>query len=487
MPETDAVAGGPPATYWPGITPWTGTHYEECIFDPIYRFPGSFPDWKFSLLTYDRPGGQLLCEFHLELDLNPAAQHYILNHPRWKKDMRPLILWVIREILLNVKIVDAEYGVEEKKSCGLEDAKRGVVFEGRLWTKKHVEQEDVTWIHVCNYANTHIRDSLDQIFAKSPGSVPTGDDIRQTRQFFRDQHEQQQAERARRQEAARITRRLGTQSLSIFVDESGDTGFKAGGIYVSTAVCIPTEEVGKVRAALRHVLELCWFRQNLPPELHFAKMGSAKQDRVARLMAKIVRRLNCRVLTYIIPKQPFLRRLSRSEAEFHRERAEPIHIHWNDLLVSNKTAASNWLLSYLLDETISHIVIANLDDLAEVRIIHDRKLYPWQTQAMEQGAVLARQTVEGYVREFYGDDTAPLIHMEHQASELEPCLWLADWIGWEIQRSLRDGGVSPNLVAVFPKTTSLVIDTEGVKAEVDLQTEKRLHTFPDLPRDISAP
>ncbi len=114
----------------------------------------SFPDWKFSILTYDRPGGQLLCEFHLELDLNPAAQHYILNHPRWRKDMRPLILWVIREILLSVKIVDAKYGVEEKKSCGLEDAKRGVVFEGRLWTKKHVDQEDVTWIHVGNYANT---------------------------------------------------------------------------------------------------------------------------------------------------------------------------------------------------------------------------------------------------------------------------------------------------------------------------------------------
>ncbi|MEI9999066.1 MAG: hypothetical protein WDO13_07800 [Verrucomicrobiota bacterium] len=100
---------------------------------------------------------------------------------------------------------------------------------------------------------------------------------------------------------------------------------------------------------------------------------------------------------------------------------------------------------------------------------------------MDQGATLARQTIEGYIRELYGDDTAPVINIEHQASELEPCLWLADWISWEIQRSLRDGGISPNLIAVLPKTTSLVIDTEGVKAEVDLETGKRLHTFPDLP------
>ncbi len=487
MTEPEKSEAMKPAAYWSGVEPWTGPHYEECAFDPIYLSPNSFPDWKFSILTYDRPGGQLLCEFHLELNLNSAAQHYIRTHSRWNKDMRPLILWVIREILVRIKIVNAEYGVEDKKSCGLKDPSRGVVFEGKIWTLKPIQQDGVTWIHVINYVNTHLRDSLDQIFNRSPGSVPTEEEITQTRQFFYEERERQQAELALRQKAARATKKHGAQSLSIFVDESGDTGFKVTGEYVSTAIVIPMEEVGKIRSALQQVLETCWFRQIKPPELHFSKIASAKQERVARLMGKIVSKLNCKVLTYIAPKQSFLRRLSRSEAEFYRERPEPIQIHWNELMVSNKTAAQKWLLSYLLDETISHIAIENLEDIKELRVIHDRKLYQWQTTALENGVEIARQTIQGYVKETYGEEDVPVILLEHQVSEMEPCLWLADWIGWEVQRGLKNNRVSVNLVSALPKVTCLVIDENGMKAAVDLQTYERLHTFPDLPRDISAP
>lgn len=482
--ENKAEKVGP---YWSGVRPWTGPHYEHCIFDPVYRFPGSFPDWKFSLLTYDKPDGQLLCEFHLELDLNLSAQRYIRSHPRWSKDMRPLILWVIREILFNIKIVDAEYGVEEKKSCGLKDSKRDVTFEGKILTRKLVAQEGVTWIHVVNYANTHLRDSLDQIFTQSPGSVPTEEEIQQTRQFFCEERERQYASILLQQKAARAARKRGTESLSVFVDESGDTGFKENGEYISIAVTIPTGEVGKIRSALCQVLNLCWFRQKTPPELHFSKMAPAMRERVARLMAMIVRRLNCQVLIYLTPKHSFLRRLSRSEAEFHRDRPEPIQIHWNDLLSNHKTAASKWLLSYLLDEMISHIAIENLEAVKEVRVVHDRKRYPWQTEATDKGIEIARQTILGYVRERYGEDEVPAILLEHQDSEMEPCLWLADWIGWEIQHSLKGNNLSPNLISILPNATCLIIDNEGMKVSVDLLTQKHLHIFPDLPRDISAP
>jgi hypothetical protein len=71
-------------------------------------------------------------------------------------------------------------------------------------------------------------------------------------------------------------------------------------------------------------------------------------------------------------------------------------------------------------------------------------------------------------------------------SKDHPCLWIADWISWEMARWGKGGAWSNAFERCFPKIAFIAFDTLGTKVSIDRPQGKIIKEFPDMAREISS-
>ena len=70
-------------------------------------------------------------------------------------------------------------------------------------------------------------------------------------------------------------------------------------------------------------------------------------------------------------------------------------------------------------------------------------------------------------------------------SELEPCLWLSDWVSWEFGNWIRGGNLSDAFQKVRTKIKFLSFGDAGEKIAIDGPGGEIIGRFPDRPRAIA--
>jgi hypothetical protein len=472
--------------FWENVRQPRGEVDEHCSFGPVE--PGNnCPSFRLTIEESWSDTKELLAVLTATVSVDEATRSYVANHPLWSKDCRPFLLWEIYESFWRVKLLEAGVGQPNTFVVVLGDSKRQATTKITIAAQAFYQGNGSPVVHLPNYANTHVYDQLAKIYQTNRAAQPSDAWVTQTKERILGQHHEKRLAEQRQQELRLRHRPKDSEQLTLFLDETGDVGFKTGAhYYLSCGVIVRDSHLDAARESARDILSRNW--QGTPPsEIHFSKLPSSKFTAVTEQLAQIFLQHVEQGIFLGAINIDFCRYLLRCEAEFNRAKERPIRTNIADLLSDKAAYPGRKLLILHAEEIITHIGIDSLVTGADLNIVHDEKRWPWMNAALETGFERARQSIRLVASELYGQRISPSMTFTTSPSQAEPALWMSDWIAWEFGAWLRDEHeLSPAFKSVQSKLRFYSFGNQGQKVSFDGPGGREIARFPDQPREIGA-
>lgn len=465
---------------WKEVVPLPGPQYERCSLVPI-RGRAGFPGFSFRIDTEHGEGGPVL--LRVELFLYPSASfwQFAERHPQWSKDVRPVLLMLVQDIFWKFKILDCgEEPVTVRGSTA--DFKQNAVIDFEIVAKRFRQGDDATLVSLTNYTNTHVIDQLEAVYADNPSVSWTEKRAAEIKaKFYEDIAEKKQrSDSQRRSRLAAWTRSPDKQIY--FVDESGDLGFRDPNTdFLYTACGTNISAATAMSTALREILEREWGKSK-PEELHFSKMPERKRAQILDAVAKCFQSYGGSAICYAMPKRELLKYFLRCEAETRRLEEQPIITNLYDLFGRRENYPGAYFHSLCAEEMTVFLGTQCLLRGEDFEIVHDRKRWDWMNTALCEGFERARDDLKAISLDVFGTPVGVTSSFRLDDSKNQPCLWISDWIGWEVNRWSRGVELSDPMKSALRSIRFITFDEYGRKVECDRLGGNVISEFPDWPR-----
>ncbi len=412
------------------------------------------------------------------------TQAFLAAHPQWKLGCWPFGLFALKDWMWKVKFIDVE-GRRRVLEGGVDDPKIGrITIRAEL---EILEGPDGWMLPLFNLANTHVLDQLKAFYETNPKAAPQTARIDTVlAEHFAKQEKARQYHRREQQERASVVPPQSGRSW-VFIDESGDPGVKnLHSVYVFTAVLVPDSAAATVREELLAVLHR--WPNNPPPEVHLTAVPEALRPAVTDDLARVISRHDLRVIGFVVNKWHFVKNLLRRHAEARRQDDNPLPVNWEEY-VKNPTYRFRFnFLSVMIQEVVSHLSLDFTLKGYAGDFRHDRKHIQWMNDALRHGFTTGLQLAAQDADVIFGKNLVPASTFDIIDSHTEPCLWLADWISWE----MRNWSVNPNFDfssgfrSALPKMMFVSYDDNGVKVVGRKPGGHADFRLPDFPREFPA-
>lgn len=472
--------------FWKGVKQIEADVDEHCRFDPIDN-GSQFPNYRFEVRTEYARTNDLVSLISIQLKPDQELWQYIITHPQWRKDPRLLLLMNIYEILWKLKLFPTELNQPFQTEIIIKPLQGGTL-EVAIVAEVFIDFGGVHVISAVNYANTHVRDQVDAVIKQNPDAAPTAEYsqyvLRRT-QNARIDAKRQKAKEQRRQLKARQKSNASREPVKIFIDESGDIGFKSlNEPYVLTAYAIPASAAKPVEDYLTRILANNWATP--PRELHFNKVPATKLASVQAAIAQCLRYNGARCVSVIGHKSGFLAYLLRCEAETRRIEEKPIITNWAYLLERSPTGLARATLILILEELLVHLATETLDIQTTTLITHDQKHRDWMNEALKIAFKRSQAAIKNYSVEMYGRELPLVRSFKIADSAKEPSLWVCDWICWELARWCKGTEWSQSLQEHLDAISFITFDHLSGKVLIDRPGGRVISAYPDLPRRVDS-
>ena len=408
----------------------------------------------------------------------PTAK-WIRKHPTFSRGCWPLGLMNLHQWIWKVKFIEVD-GHSEIEG-GTFDPKVGKTliraefddFEGKGWL-----------VPLVKLANTHILDQLRQFYNDAPAAFPSPDRITnvmgEEMRKIAAKHQANALEQTKR----RAWIQAPATKVRIFIDESGDIGFRdVYDLYVFAPVVVPDARYAKVVSDLRGLLAKHW-RDTAPAEIHMTKVPEGKRKQVQNDLAQIIIDNDIRVMCFAMKKWLFIKHLFRCHAEARFAEEMPLNLTWHDLVTDKDYFLQSNVLATAVEEGVSGVAIDFRVNGITADFYHDRKHCIWMNDALELGFTRGIDTARKHAQSFFGLSIVPTVSFAVADSESEPCLWLSDWIANELRGWAHHQPLSPGFQKARQNMRFVGFDNHGVKhtsRDIGGHGDEEL---PDLPREI---
>jgi Protein of unknown function (DUF3800) len=472
--------------FWPGINQIEADLYESCWFGPV-QSTSNYPSFEFTITNENVKAGEVVSKLTIRLSPDEQVWHFMSKHPLWRKDPRPLLLVQVFDLLWKLKLAPMEFGKPFTNNIVMVEKHGGTILV-EILAEVFIDLGGVHVMHLANYANTHVFDQLNEIYKDNPSALPseeyaefvkarTKKDVVSSRIY--DSKIQARNRKLRRRSRPNL------EPVGIYIDESGDVGFRSlAEPYILCAYVLPVLAVKGVEKDLRGLLAKHWTKS--PTELHLNKVPHSKLSHVLNALARILESQPGTCVCLVGQKSHFLAHLSRSEAVANRLEEKPIKTVWPYKLADSPTGLARATLILMLEELQIHLSTETVDFESPMEIYHDQKHRSWMNDALGTAFKRSENEISAYLLEQYGKEFSLKRSFSLTDSKVQPCLWIADWISWEMAQWCNGGTWSNEFERCFPKITFIAFDTLGRKVSIDRPQGTIIKEFPDTAREISS-
>lgn len=459
--------------------------YEECN----WQYPGIYApglvDHSLRITFMDKPGGQVFSwvSFHCTADRKVAE--FLVQHPRWSHDPTPLLLGIIQEVVWKLKILDISMGQLYEQEVDVKDTNTGgityVSIQGRIIDEKRLQN----WLlPIVNFANTHIVDQVKLFYSRHPHLIPTGSSLTGLVEDSLRKREQKLGhdEKARKNHQTSFV--PANAGVRVFMDESGDVGFRdLISNYTVAAMIIHEDELDDLRKEVSSIPSAIW--GSIPPnEIHYNRIPASKKKKVRRAFCNAIVDHDACVLCLSTPKMNYLKYLLRCHAESRLQQEHPMDIVLTEYLENSSVNIKYNFLSLLSEEVVSHACIDNLREGRYAIFSHDKKRNEWMNRALKSGFGRGQDNVRAFSLTYFGEDLSFPSSLELPYSTDEPLLWIPDWIANEVGKWPYGDDLSEELTDLADRFLVIGYDVAGVKRGTSILGKPAEYEFPEIPRDI---
>lgn len=473
--------------FWNGVTQPVGDLYERCFFRPLNQ-DSVCPDFEFSVTVEDGRTSTAINRVVIVTRIDEGVRRHIRSHPLWSKDCRPFILMNIQELMWSLKLLRTEFGNPSKKEIGFSFKQGGILYFD-ITAEVFVDFGGSHIVQLINYANTHVLDQLKAVYEDHPAATPSDQYVETFKQnFFREQRNKKIEEKRKQKLRLKTRQRKQVKPVpnSVFVDESGDIGFQSTGQpYIINAYVVPSVATTALRQELTGIIAKHW-SANPPRELHFNKVPESKIVGVIADIAKSFQSYPGTCICYLGEKGGFLSYLLRCEAENRKLLEKPIITNWAYTLNESSSVAGRAMLILFLEEVLTQIAVETVDLQSPMEIYHDRKHRNWMNEALEIGFRRSDAAIDSYSLEAYGKRLPLFRKFKVIDSSAEPCLWVSDWICWELSNWVKGQKWSNEFESCLGKIQFITFNDLGKKILIEKPSGRVIGDFPDWPREVGS-
>lgn len=299
--------------------------------------------------------------------------------------------------------------------------------------------------------------------------------------FYKDFAEKKQRSEIQRKERLSVWKRTGERQI-YFMDESGDLGFRDLNTYFLYTACgTGISAATSMGAALREILDSEWGKTK-PNELHFSKIRESKRAKILEKVTVCFESHGGTAICYSMLKRELLKYFLRCEAETRRLEEEPIITNLFDLFGKRENNPGSYFLSLCAQEMSVFLGTQCMLRGQDLEIVHDRKHRSWMNDALTKGFERAQVDLNAISLDVFGASVDVNSTFRLEDSKDEPCLWISDWIGWEVGRWLRGEELSEPMIRALQSVRLITFDHYGQKIECDRPGGNVIAEFPDWPR-----
>lgn len=468
--------------YWVGIKQFRELTDEFCSMDGEIERDG-LPRYRIQIVE-KHPSGEICARTTFSIKFDQIIAAHLQTHPVFQKDCRPFILWSVMEAIWNIKILKTEFGKPHVIQTILQPVQGGKI-EITMGAEVLIDTGGITVVHLVNYANTHLLDQLGEIFKQNPDSKPPAEYLATKKREFYEGLKREKTEQHHRQLKNLKDRRTIGGEYVVFMDETGDLGFRNNPTeYVCAAFMVARKDLSEFQIAMKAIISKTWLN-TAPAELHFTSITPRKRQAVLKEVGACFSKFGVETLCYIVQKPNFFLNLLRGEAESRRTEEKPIVTNIADKLADPDGHVGRKMLAAIIEEIVIHIGIDAVDNGFTLEFFHDRKRNDWMNQALEKGFQRGNETLKLYSEEMYGKSIVPTMSFGVVNSEQEPGVWVSDWLCWELGNWLRTNSWSDEFEQKLSAIKFLCFDSLGTKILIERPGGRILRKFPDLPRVIN--
>lgn len=425
---------------------------------------------------------QMLARFHIVGDAQ--VHQFIRTNPTWRRGCWPVGLTLLYDYMWEKKIVEVPpQGLRDEGE--IRDPVRGITH---IRASYEVFNGNGAVIPLVNLANTHLMDQMRGFFATHPGAAPQPARAAVVMAAERQRLETEAKAKIARQQEALVLLRPTTRESFVFIDESGDPGFRAlEDVYVYTAVIVPQTSVDAVRADLRLILKRHWSGIQ-PVELHLHQVPDSILSAVKTDLASVMQRHDLRAFAFTAQKWNVIKNLCRRHMENRRSVEIPMDFEWDQRVNDPRYQFRFNFLGLTMEEVVSHLALDFILQGSAAHFRHDRKRNRWMNDALQDGFKRGLDLSTRYAQEIFGRPQTLSASFDVADSENEPCIWLTDWLSGEIRNWIvAQSTLSSAYETIQDRLQFIGYDEDGVKVSYRGLGGEVEKTFPDLPRPMPQP
>ena len=427
----------------------------------------------------DMPTQTVLKRARFFVRADESTARWIRSHPTFSRGCWPLGIFVLHDWMWQKKFIDVE----------TKEVVEGGVFDPRVGTtyiRAELENfEDGVWLApLVNIANTHLYDQLRQFYLYCPQAKTAPERIPQivANEKAKREEKHRAAELARFQRQHLLKKPM--RNVRVFIDESGDVGFREiDNVYVLAPVIVPDERYVQVSNAINNLRAKHW-AQPPPAEIHMSKISEHRRSAIKADMAAIIRENDVTVLGCTIMKRAFLKHLFRCHVASRYREEYPLDLTWHDLIENRDYYLQANTLATTVELVVAHVALDFLTSGTSAVFTHDRKHRDWMNDALDLGFGRGVTEARNLSKAYFGLDVAPTLSFTVADSASEPCLWLSDWISNELRNWSHNIPFSPELESIKCCMSFLGFRDDGVKCASKDIGGVADQEFPDMPRAL---
>ena len=413
--------------------------------------------------------------FYIRAD--DATHEWIRAHPTFHRGCWPVGLFCLHDWMWQQKFVDVE--TTKVIEGGIVDPSIGTTY---IHAEFENFEEGIWFVPLVNLANTHIFDQLKQFYIDSPGTQTKPERIPEIIAADRAKAAAKQQQTAIAQAQRQHLLKKPVREVRVFIDESGDIGFREiDDIYVFAPVIIAEKSYKRVSNALNELRAKHW-RSSSPAEIHMARVPEAKRATIRKDFAQVVTDNDVEVIGCTIDKRAFIKHLFRCHAAARVTEEYPLDLTWVELINDRDYRLQAKTLAVTIELVIIHLAIDFLTTGTTAVFTHDRKYRQWMNDALNTGFERGLSEARKLAKAFFGLNIIPQLAFGVADSESEPCLWLSDWISNELRGWALHRPFSSELESIKSNMTFLGFRDDGVKCSSKEIGGHADREFPDLPR-----
>jgi len=425
------------------------------------------------------PTSRMLKRARFYIRADDATHQWIREHPTFSRGCWPVGLFCLHDWMWEKKFIDVEK--KEVVEGGIIDPNVGTTY-----IRAEIEnfEEGIWFAPLVNLANTHIFDQLKQFYVDLPDARTAPDRIPGIIAAERAKAAVKQRQTAIAQAQRQHLLKKPLRAVRVFIDESGDIGFRQiDDIYVFAPVIVSKKRYTRVANALNGVRAKHW-RLKPPAEIHMAKVPESKRAAIRGDFAEIVRDNDIEIIGCTIEKRAFIKHLFRCHAAARVTEEYPLDLTWVELINDPDYRLQASTLAATVELVIIHLAIEFLTTGTTGVFTHDRKHRQWMNDALNTGFERGLSEAKKLATAFFGLSITAQLAFDVADSANEPCLWLSDWVSNELRAWSFHQSFSAELESIRSHMTFLGFRDDGVKCASQELGGYADREFPDLPREL---